>query len=76
VKVGDLVKLLDEPEARRNNQDVSPDSVGLVVKMNLVAAERGVHTEGPLASRWVQWIGKPDWDIMYVEDLEVVSEGR
>ena len=70
MKVGDLVKLLDEPGVRRNNQDVSPDSVGLVVEMNCV------HAEGPLASRWVQWIGKPDWDTMYVEDLEVVSEGR
>jgi len=64
VKIGDLIRLLDDPEVLRNNQDIPPQSVGLITEWT-------VHTQGgPLASCWVQWNGRRDWDSMFVEDLE------
>jgi len=70
VQVGDLVKLLDNPEVHRNNEEIPPDSIGVVVEDHL--GDLG----DPLASMWVQWNGRRDWDSMYVEDLEIVSESR
>ena len=32
MKVGDLVRLLDDPEVRRNNGEIPPDSIGIVVE--------------------------------------------
>jgi hypothetical protein len=65
VKVGDLVRLLDDPDVRRNNGEISPDAIGVVVED---------HLGDPLASMWVQWSGRCDWDSMFVEDLEILSE--
>jgi hypothetical protein len=66
MQVGDLVKILDVPEVRKNNQDVKHDSVGVIIKY----VDTGPL---PLACAWVQWNGNADWDCMYVEDLEVIS---
>ena len=68
MKVGDLVRLLDDPEIHRNNGEIPPDVIGLVV-------ERGIMN-GALKSMWVQWNGRWDWDSMYIEDLEVISASR
>ena len=66
MKVGDLVRLLPDPQVQRSNCDIPADSVGLVVE-----------EVGDLrVSVWIQWVGRPDWDSMYVEDLVVLSEGR
>ncbi len=66
MKVGDLVRLLPDPQVQRSNCDIPADSVGLVVE-----------EVGDLrVSVWIQWAGRPDWDSMYVEDLVVLSEGR
>jgi hypothetical protein len=74
VKVGDLVRLLDDAEVRHNNQDIDPASVGLVTEVEEEWSEpRGPGRHG---WRWVVWSGNPDWDCMYVEDLEVVNESR
>ena len=69
MKVGDLVKLLKDPEVQKNNPHIDPKSVGLVVEINRARA----HARGPLTSLWIQWAGMPDWDMMYVEDLTVVT---
>ncbi len=73
MKVGDLVRLLDDPEVHRNNGGIPPDSIGIVVE------EPSTPVFGPrdaLDSRWVQWNGRWDWDSMYIEDLEIISESR
>ena len=73
MKVGDLVRLLDDPEVRRNNQDIPPDALGIVAEEPSAALWQ---SDGPLASMWVQWVGRADWDSMFVEDLEIVSASR
>jgi len=70
MKVGDLVKLkdcaslgyTDEPRAREEY-----GRIGIIAEW----AE-----DGPLASGWVRWCGNVDWDIEYVEDLEIINESR
>jgi len=70
VKVGDLVKLLNDPEVHRNNSYIDPESLGLIVEWTC-------HGDsGPLASAWVQWSGNPDWDCLFAEDLELFSASR
>ena len=61
MQVGDLVRLLDDPEVHRNNGEIPPDALGIVVE-----------EEPPpsMWSVWVQWNGRCDWDSMFVEDLE------
>ena len=71
MKVGDLVRLLDDAEVKRNNMDIPAHSVGIVVESGLPL---GVPES--FVPVWVQWQGRADWDSMYVEDLEIVSEGR
>jgi hypothetical protein len=66
VQVGDLVRLLDDPEVHGNNGEIPPDAVGIVVEES--------STNWP--SMWVQWGGRWDWDSMYIEDLEIISESR
>ena len=73
MKVGDLVRLLPDPQVQRSNCDIPADSVGLVVEQGSTPP---CPPPGPLASVWIQWSGRPDWDSMYVEDLVVLSEGR
>ena len=72
MKVGDLVKLLNDPEVHRNNSYIDPNALGLIVEW----AYQGENDYGPLASAWVRWQGNSDWDSMYAEDLEIVSESR
>lgn len=67
MQVGDLVRLLNDPEVHRNNGDIPPDALGIVVEEELTAC---FQREGPLWSVWVQWNGRRDWDSMFVEDLE------
>jgi len=71
MKIGDLVRLLQEPEVLRNNQDIPPESVGIVVEAPYFEIENL-----PLVSIWVQWAARADWDSMFVEDLEIVSASR
>ena len=73
MKLGDLVKLLDDPEVRRNNGEIPPDSICIVVEEPSTACfQKG----GALESMWVQWNGRWDWDARVVEDLEVISASR
>ena len=72
MKIGDLVKLNinNTPKhlrAKRPAQEY--ERVGIITEWTS-------HEDGPLASGWVQWSGNPDWDIEYLEDLEVVNESR
>ena len=67
MQVGDLVRLLNDPEVHRNNGEIPPDALGIVVEEELTAS---FQREGPLWSVWVQWNGRWDWDSMFVEDLE------
>ncbi len=70
MKVGDLVKLIDDPEVRASHPHDDFNAVGIITEFTC-------HGEdGPLASGWVQWSGKPDWDIEYAEDLELINESR
>ena len=73
MKVGDLVKLLNDPEVYRNNGEIPSDAIGVVVE---IPTQTAFGPEGILDSRWVQWNGRWDWDAMYVEDLEVISATR
>ena len=73
MKVGDLVRLLDEPEVHRNNGEIPPDSIGIVVEEPSTAC---FQEGGALESMWVQWNGRWDWDSMFVEDLEIISASR
>ena len=69
MKVGDLVKLLDNPEVQGNNMGIDSQSVGIIL-------ERGEALDGPLRMVWVQWAARCDWEAMFLEDLEIVSESR
>ena len=71
MKIGDLVKLIQEPEVLRTNQDIPHESVGIVVE-----APHPDIADFALSSAWIQWNGRSDWDSMFQEDLEVVSESR
>ena len=68
MKVGDLIKLLDDCEVQRNNEYINPESLGLIVEW--------YYGDGPSASCWIQWAGNPVWDCMFVEDLELINESR
>jgi hypothetical protein len=72
VKVGDLVKLKScastgWADERRPTQEY--ERLGIIT-------EWAVHEDGPLTSGWVRWNGNIDWDIEYLEDLELLSESR
>ena len=69
MKVGDLVKLNENAQRVVARPTSDWDRVGIITEWT-------AHQEGPLASGWVQWASRPDWDIEYCEDLEVISEGR
>jgi hypothetical protein len=73
MKVGDMVRLLDDPEVRKDNADIPPDALGIVVQESSTAC---FQMGGALPSMWVQWPGRDDIDSMYIEDLEVVSASR
>ena len=73
MKVGDLVKLLNDPEVHRNNGEIPPDAIGIVVEMPSQAC---FQLDGALPSVWVNWFGRWDWDSMFVEDLKIISEAR
>ena len=71
MKVGDLVRLLDDPEVRRNNDEIPPDAIGIVVEESKTAVfQKG----GAMPAMWVQWPDRWDWDSMFIEDLEIISE--
>ncbi len=73
MEVGDLVRLLDDPEVRRNNDEIPPDAIGIVVEESKTAVfQKG----GAMPSMWVQWPDRWDWDSMFIEDLEIVSASR
>ena len=73
MKIGDLVRLLDDPEVRRNNGEIPPDSIGIVVEES---GSPVFQSDGAMPSMWVQWNGRWDWDSMFVEDLEIISASR
>ena len=70
MQVGDLVRLLDDPEVHRNNGEISPDAIGVVVQESSTPC---FQMGGALPSMWVQWPGRDDIDSMYVEDLDIIS---
>jgi hypothetical protein len=73
MQVGDLVRLLDDPEVRGNNGEIPPDAIGVAVEEPSTACfQKG----GAMPSMWVQWPGREDWDSMEIEDLEIVSASR
>ena len=72
MKVGDLVKLKScasslSTDVRRPTQEY--ERLGIITEWT-------AHEDGPLASGWVRWNGNIDWDIEYLEDLELVNESR
>ncbi len=72
MKVGDLVKLLNDPEVHRNNSYIDPESFGIIVEWT----HQGSNDYGPLATAWVQWQNNSDRDCLYAEELEIVSASR
>lgn len=70
MQVGDLVRLLDDPEVHRNNGEISPDAIGVVVQESSTAC---FQIGGALPMMWVQWPGRDDIDTMCVEDLDIIS---
>ena len=73
MRVGDLVRLLDDPEVRRDNDEIPPDAIGVVVQESSTAC---FQMGGAMPSMWVQWPGLDDIYSMFIEDLEIVSESR
>jgi hypothetical protein len=73
MKVGDLVRLLDDTRVHMNNPGIGSESMGLIVEVDKQWAARSAGSAG---WRWVKWPENPDWDCMYVEDIEVISEAR
>jgi len=73
MKIGDLVRLLQEEGVLWANQDIPPDSIGIVVEEPSTAC---FQDNGAMPSMWVQWNGRWDWDSMFIEDLEIISENR
>ena len=74
MQVGDLVKLLDDPRVHMDNSNIGSESLGVVVEDEKVWSAN--KDSDRLGWRWVKWPENPDWDCMYVEDLELVSESR
>tara|TARA_R100001377_G_scaffold78030_1_gene55586 strand:+ start:866 stop:1087 length:222 start_codon:yes stop_codon:yes gene_type:complete len=73
MKIGDLVRLLQEEGVLWANQDIPPDSLGIVVEEpGSPVFQKG----GAFPQMWVQWNGRWDWDSMLVEDLEIISASR
>ena len=71
MKVGDLVKLKDDPRVHMDWSDVGSESLGIIVEADEPwHADKGPGRHG---WRWVKWSGNPDWDCMYIEDIEVIS---
>ena len=70
MQVGDLVRLQHDPEVYRNNGEIPPDALGIVVEQSTSTFG---DRNGPLWSVWVRWNGRWDWDSMFVEDLEIIS---
>ena len=74
MKVGDLVKLLDDARVHMDNSDIGSESLGVIVEDgDEWSVDKGPGRRG---WRWVKWPENPDWDCMHVEDLEVISEVR
>ena len=70
MKVGDLVKLIDEPYQQATRTAKEFGRIGIL-------AEFTCHgKDGPLASGFVHWSGNCDLEIEYAEDLEVISASR
>ena len=70
MKVGDMVKLIDDPNVRSSHPCADFNAVGIITEFT--CHER----DDPHGSGWVQWGDKPDWNIEYGEDLEVISAHR
>ena len=70
MKVGDLVKLLNDPDVHGNNPNIDPNKLGLIVEWTCNG------DTGPLASAWIMWQNNSDCDCLFLEDLEVISESR
>ena len=62
MKVGDLVRLSDHTVFDKPDC-INSKSVGIILER-----------EYPCGMAWVQWIGRCDWDYMFLEDLEIASE--
>ena len=73
MKIGDLVKLSGHAVKQWHTTERRPakeyERVGIITEWT-------AHEDGPLASGWVQWSGNIDWDIEYLEDLELINESR
>ena len=71
MKVGDLVKIREGGSGLVWDGEIAPDAVGIVVEEPSTACfQKG----GALPSMWVQWPDRWDWDSMFIEDLEIISE--
>ena len=76
MKIGDLVKLNgDAWSARKHNPTRSGRPAEDFQRVGIIT-EWTAHEDGPLASGWVQWSGNIDWDIEYLEDLELINASR
>ena len=73
MKVGDLVKLIDEPYQHGPNRPASDfERIGILISITPAR-----HDDSRLLSfGWVRWASNSDWDCEFVEDLEVISASR
>ena len=65
MKVGDLVTRLE--------RDGQSDELGIVTELT---HDFEIDEEEPHEAVFVRWNGNVDWDMEWMEELEVVSENR
>ena len=72
MKVGDLVKLIDEPYGAASRSTSDFERIGILIDIQPASAD----DSRLLSTGWVRWASNSDWDCEYVEDLEVVSSAN
>jgi hypothetical protein len=71
ITIGDLVRLVDEPDVLRVHTALDQKSIGLVMEWNERRTNDALF-EVLEGDGWVLWNGRTDWDMEYGEDLEIV----
>ena len=67
MKIGDLVKMLDDHEVRRSHPHHDFNAVGIIKEWTCHGSE------GPLASCTVLWSGSNIEDVEFAEDLVLIT---
>jgi hypothetical protein len=71
MKVGDLVKLLDDPKVQSDNTKIPPGSLGVIVEI-----EHPHPSFGYPPAAWVQWCSPASQTTAWLKELQVINAAR